>query len=290
MSPFEQMPPIRLGDIDVRRVEELIWTISPRFLFPQLAYEDFEPYRERLVPHFSTEALKMRLSIHTFVVRTPHHTILVDTCIGNDRRRDVPLWDHMHTDYLDRLARAGVEPEEVDYVFCTHMHVDHVGWNTRLENGRWVPTFPNARYLFHRTEWAHWKDTRDANQAEVVRDSLLPVVDAGLAELVDSGFVIEDGVRLEPTPGHTPGHCSVHLGLPAGEDAVITGDMIHPPAQIFRPEWASRACHDPALAVATRRAFLERYADSGTLVLGTHFAPPTAVRIVSEGPRLGFRY
>jgi glyoxylase-like metal-dependent hydrolase (beta-lactamase superfamily II) len=220
----------------------------------------------------------MRLSIHTFVVRTPHHTILVDTCIGNDRKRDVPLWDHMRTDYLGRLRRAGVDPASVDYVFCTHMHVDHVGWNTHLADGRFVPTFPNARYLFHRTEWEHWRETEDENQAEVVRDSLLPIVDAGLAEMVDSDFAIEDILRLEPTPGHTPGHCSVQLGG-AEPGAVITGDMIHHPIQIARPQWTSRVCWDPDLAVSTRRAFLERYAGSGTLVLGTHFAPPTAVRV-----------
>ena len=150
------------------------------------------------------------------MVRTRHHTIVVDTCVGNDRNRSLPVWNRMQTDYPERLAAAGVVPEEVDYVFCTHMHVDHVGWNTRLEDGRFVPTFPNARYLFHRAEWEHWKETEEEIQAEVVKDSLLPIVDAGLAEMVENDHVIEDGVRLLPTPGHTPGHCSLVLGEKRG--------------------------------------------------------------------------
>ncbi len=283
------MQPVSIGNITVSRVEEMIWTISPRFLFPQLTYADFEPYRDWLVPHFSTADLKMRLSIHTFVVRTPHHTILVDTCIGNDRQRDIPLWNNMRTAYLANLAAAGVDPADVDYVFCTHMHVDHVGWNTRLENGRWVPTFPNATYLFHRKEWEFWRDTEQENQAQVVKDSLRPIFDAGLVTLVDDGYVIEDGVRLEPTPGHTPGHCSVHLSS-QGAEAVITGDMIHHPAQVAQPQWVSRACWNQELSIQTRTAFLHRYADTATLILGTHFAPPTAVYIVSEGERLRIRY
>ena len=282
-APMAEMTPVRFGDLEVARVEEMIWTVSPRYLYAGVENERFEPYRDWLQPHFSAEDFKWRLSIHTFVVRTPHHTILVDTCVGNDRNRSLPVWNRMRTDYPQRLAAAGVVPEEVDYVFCTHMHVDHVGWNTRLENGRFVPTFPNAKYLFHRTEWEHWKETEEEIQAEVVKDSLLPVVDAGLAEMVEDGHVIEDGVRLLPTPGHTPGHCSLVLGEREDGDAVITGDLIHHPFLIAEPDWPSRVCWDPAMAVRTRRAFVERYADTATRVLGTHFAPPTAVRIES-GP------
>lgn len=283
------MQPVTIGDITVSRIEELIWTISPRFLFPQLTYADFEPHRHWLVPHFSTDDLKMHLSIHTFVVRTPHHTILIDTCIGNDRKRDIPLWDHMRTDYLDKLAAAGVTPDAVDYVFCTHMHVDHVGWNTKLENGQWVPTFPNATYLFHRKEWEFWKHTEQENQAEVVQDSLLPIINAGLAVMVEADHVIEDGIRLIPTPGHTPGHCSVLLSS-HGSEAIITGDMIHHPSQIAEPHWVTRACIDRDLAIKTRTEFVHKYADTETLILGTHFAPPTAIHIVSQGEALRVRY
>jgi glyoxylase-like metal-dependent hydrolase (beta-lactamase superfamily II) len=283
------MQPVTIGNIEVRRVEEMIWTISPRFLFVDVTYDDFARHRDWLVPHFCAADLKLRLSIHTFVVRTPQHTILVDTCIGNDRKRDVPLWTNMRTDYRNRLIASGVNPTEVDYVFCTHMHVDHVGWNTHLENGQWVPTFPNARYLFHHKEWEFWKDTQDENQAEVMHDSVLPIVQAGLAVMVEADHVIDDGIRLEPTPGHTPGHCSVHLSS-QGAEAVITGDMMHHPAQIAEPHWTSRACWNRDMAVKTRHEFVQRYADTATLILGTHFAPPTALHIVSHGDTLRVRY
>ena len=282
-AAMAEMAPVRVGDLEVARVEEMIWTVSPRYLYAGIENERFEPYRDWLQPHFSAEDFKWRLSIHTFVVRSPHHTIIVDTCVGNDRNRSLPVWNRMRTDYPERLAAAGVVPEEVDYVFCTHMHVDHVGWNTRLDSGRFVPTFPNAKYLFHRTEWEHWKETEEEIQAEVVKDSLLPIVDAGLAEMVEDGHVIEDGVRLLPTPGHTPGHCSLVLGEKEDGDAVITGDLIHHPFLVAEPDWPSRVCWDPEMAVRTRRAFVERYADTATRVLGTHFAPPTAVHIES-GP------
>lgn len=282
------MQPIAIGNIAVSRVEEMIWTISPRFLFADMTYDDLEPYRDWLVPHFCDEDLKLRLSMHTFVVRTPHHTILVDTCIGNDRKRDVPLWTNMQTDYLDRLGAAGVNPDDVDYVFCTHMHVDHVGWNTHLRDGRWVPTFPNAQYLFHRAEWEHWKNTQEEHQAEVMQDSVLPIVDAGLAVMVEADHVIEDGIRLTPTPGHTPGHCSMLLNS-GGADAVITGDMIHHPWQIAEPYRTSRACTNPEQAIKTRTEFVHTHADTDTVILGTHFAPPTALHIVSQGDNLRIR-
>jgi glyoxylase-like metal-dependent hydrolase (beta-lactamase superfamily II) len=283
------MQPVSIGQISISRVEEMIWTISPRFLFPDMTYDDLEPYRHWLVPHICAEDLKLRLSIHTFVVCTPHHTILVDTCIGNDRQRDIPSWAHMQTDYLSRLSRAGVHPEEVDYVFCTHMHVDHVGWNTHLKDGQWVPTFPNARYLFHQTEWEYWKTSTDDNQGQVMGDSVQPIIDAGLADMVSSDFVIEDGIYLAPTPGHTPGHCSVHLHSNGGH-GVITGDMIHHPWQIAEPYRTSRACTNPEQAVQTRTEFVHKYADTATLILGTHFAPPTALHIVSQGDSLGVTY
>jgi glyoxylase-like metal-dependent hydrolase (beta-lactamase superfamily II) len=195
----------------------------------------------------------------------------------------------MQTDYLSRLRRAGVHPEEVDYVFCTHMHVDHVGWNTHLKDGQWVPTFPHARYLFHQTEWEYWKTSTDDNQGQVMGDSVQPIIDAGLADMVSSDFVIEDGIYLAPTPGHTPGHCSVHLHSNGGH-GVITGDMIHHPWQIAEPYRTSRACTNPEQAVQTRTDFVHKYADTATLILGTHFAPPTALHIVSQGDSLGVTY
>lgn len=277
------MEPLQLGALEVRRVEEMIWPVPIAFLFPQLSEADFAPHAAWLQPRFCTADWQLLLSIHAFVVRTPHHTVLIDACVGNDKERAYPEWQRLRTDFPARLRAAGAAPEDVDYVFCTHFHGDHVGWNTRLEDGRWVPAFPNARYLFHRPEFEHWMGLPDAERPVAVRDSVVPIVEAGQYALVAGDFAIDDAIRLEPTPGHTPGHCSVHLGTGAGGEAVITGDMIHTPAQVAEPQWPTRACSDPARAVETRTAFLQRYADTAVRVLGTHFAPPTACRVVSAG-------
>ena len=279
------MKPLRLGALEVLRVEEMIWPVPITFLFPQLSEADVQPHAAWLQPRFFDAQWRMVLSMHAFVVRTPHHTVLVDACVGNDKERAYPEWNRLRTDFLGRLRAVGVAPEQVDYVFCTHFHGDHVGWNTRLDNGRWVPTFPNARYLFHKPEFEHWMALPDAKRPPPVRDSVVPIVEAGQYQVVSGDFALDDAFYLEPTPGHTPGHCSVHLAS-QGLEAVVTGDMIHSPAQIAEPQWPTRACSDPAQAVATRTAFLQRYADTAVQVLGTHFAPPTTCRIVSRSDGL----
>jgi glyoxylase-like metal-dependent hydrolase (beta-lactamase superfamily II) len=280
------MQTLRLGALEVRRVEEMYWKVPEGFFDPHQGAEALAPHRAWLPPDSVLPDGTMVLSMHSFVVRTPQHTVIVDTCVGNDRERHYPEWCRLQIDFLGRLRAAGVTPEQVDYVFCTHFHSDHVGWNTHLVDGRWAPTFPNARYLFHRPEFEHWTRLPDAALPPAMRDSILPIAEAGLYDLVEGDFALDDCLRLEPTPGHTPGHCSVHLAS-RGAEAVITGDMIHHPVQVAHPEWRTRtACADPAQAVATRTAFLQRYADTGTRVLGTHFTPPTACRIVSRGGAL----
>jgi glyoxylase-like metal-dependent hydrolase (beta-lactamase superfamily II) len=283
------MKPLRVGALEVRRVEECIWPIPIQTIFPQLSEADWAPHRAWLQPRFFAPDGRMLLSMHAFLVRTPQHTVLVDACIGNDKQRAYPEWTGLRTDFLARLRAAGAAPEEVDYVFCTHFHADHVGWNTRLVDGRWVPTFPNARYLFHRPEFEHWTALPEAALPQAVRDSVLPIAEAGRHVLVEGDFALDDAIRLEPTPGHTPGHCSVRLAS-GGAEAVITGDMIHSPVQVAEPQWPTRACSDPAQAVRTRTAFLQRCADAPVDVLGTHFMPPTACRIVSRGGALRPRF
>jgi len=218
--------------------------------------------------------------VHTFVIRSSDLTVLVDTCIGNDKDRGGRRPFHMlRTAFLEDLRAAGVAPEAVDVVICTHLHVDHVGWNTRLADGRWVPTFPRARYLFARREWEHWTSDAEDGTKRILADSVAPVLDAGLAELVEMDHRVADGIWLEPTPGHTPGHVSVRLHAD-GADAVITGDLMHHPVQVAEPAWQSAFDTDPAQARETRRAFCARYADRPVAVLGTHFHHPTAGRIV----------
>lgn len=250
------MQPIHLGDIKISRVTESEGPTPPGFLLPGATEEILRTNAEWMAPHFYDPATGMlMMSIHSFIVRTRHHTILVDTCLGNGKKRGVPNWHMRNGPFLQDLKGAGVSAEEVDFVMCTHLHVDHVGWNTRLDNGRWVPTFPNARYLFARTEWEHWSQAQDEESREIMRDSVIPVIEARQADLVESNHAIDDELVFEPTPGHTPGHVSLHMSS-KGQEAVITGDMIHHPIQCAVPEVCSSFCVNEKQAVATRREFL----------------------------------
>jgi glyoxylase-like metal-dependent hydrolase (beta-lactamase superfamily II) len=221
-------------------------------------------------------------SVHALLVEAPDRTVVVDTCIGNDKERPIAAWSGLQTRFLEDFAAAGAGVSAVDAVVCTHLHIDHVGWNTRLEGSRWVPTFENARYLLGKTEWAHWQADGDAHQQQVLADSVKPLFEADQVDLVEMDHKICDEVRLEPTPGHTPGHVSVHISS-RGEEAVITGDLMHHPCQIAHPEWGASVDTDPAQARTTRDAFLSRYADTPALVIGTHFAGTSAGRIVRDG-------
>jgi glyoxylase-like metal-dependent hydrolase (beta-lactamase superfamily II) len=235
------------------------------------------------------------MSLHSYIIRTARHTILLDTCVGNDKHRpDTETWHMRDGRFLSDLAALGVAPEAVDFVLCTHLHVDHVGWNTRLDNGRWVPTFPNATYLFHRVEYDYWEshEMEDSVGAGMTRresfqDSVLPVVEAGQATLVDSDYAIDDSLRLEPSPGHSPGHVFLNLESPGGS-AVFTGDVMHHPIQVAFPEWNSRYCYDPGQSRATREAIVDRCADTSTMVLAAHFPDPVAGRIAANGERRRF--
>ncbi|MEM7411411.1 MAG: MBL fold metallo-hydrolase [Myxococcota bacterium] len=270
----------QIGDARITRVVEIPPAPLPGLL-PDATPEKVAAYGW-LAPFLDANGALL-YSIHCLVIEVDGQVIVVDTCIGNDKPRNLPFWSHLDTPFLERFREAGFEPERVDRVLCTHMHIDHVGWNTRLVDGRWVPTFPNARYLFHEKEWAHWKDAPD-HTGPVFADSVQPVFDAGLADLVASDHQVSDAVRLIPTEGHTPGHVSVVIES-RGERAVITGDMIHHPCQLPHPEWASIADSDSNQSTATRRAFLGQFADTPTLVIGTHFPTPTAGRLVRDGER-----
>ena len=237
------------------------------------------------------ETGNLTLIMQAFLIRTRHHNIIVDTCVGDNKPR--PSRSSWHCNRGARLpanlAAAGMPPEQVDYVFCTHMHVDHVGWNTKLENGRWVPMFPNAKYILSKKELEYWEALPRDERTNHIVDSVLPIVEAGQAVLVDSDYALDDQVWLEPTPGHTPDHVSVHLSS-NGVQAVITGDMIHTPVQCMEPEWVMRADTDPAQASQTRRAFLERYCDTDVLVCGTHFPAPSMGHVVPRDNAFWFEF
>jgi len=228
------------------------------------------------------------LCFQAFVIRTPRHVVLVDSCIGNDKSRPTrPAWDMKGDDrFLHGLAALNLAPGDIDYVMCTHLHADHVGWNTRLLDGRWVPTFPNARYVFARAEYAYWEASHATAPIPPFADSVLPVVEAGRADLVAGDHALGDHIRLLATPGHTPGHVSVLIGAGA-TDAVVSGDLIHSPLQARYPELSTRFDVDMAQAAATRRGFLERFCDTPTLCCMTHFPSPSVGRLTRWGE--GFR-
>jgi glyoxylase-like metal-dependent hydrolase (beta-lactamase superfamily II) len=273
----------QVGNVRVTQIIELSGSpVSPKFLFADLSKERVCSHAW-LRPNHANDEGKLFLSIHAFVVESEGRRIVVDTCVGNDKPRTVQGWNQLQGPFLADLAASGYPPETIDTVLCTHMHVDHVGWNTRLVEGRWVPTFVNARYLFARKEWEHFaSDHGEDRVGDVIGDSVRPILDAGLADLVEHDHQITSDVWLESTPGHTPGHVSVRIKS-QGSEAVITGDVMHHPIQCSEPDLHTTFDFDPDQARHTRRAFLARYCDRPVLVLGTHFAPPTAGWLVSTG-------
>lgn len=281
----------QLGNMSINRIIE--WdepNFDPLTFFPQTTPEDWEPYKQWLDPVSGYLTLPMQ----SYLVRTHHHTILVDTCVGDHKNRQggiiPPSW-HMTTGgvLLNELAAAGVQPEDVDYVMCTHLHMDHVGWNTRMVDGRWIPTFPNAKYIMSRSELEGWQALHKESPRESLIDSVLPVVEAGQAELVTNDYALDDEVWLESTPGHTPDHVSVRLAS-NGSNAIITGDLIHSPVQCIELDWAALPDFDPVLARHTRRAFLERYCETDTLICATHFPSPSFGYIVPNGNVFQYKY
>ena len=272
-----------VGDVTITKIVELEMTGGTRFLLPQATQEAILPI-SWLRPHFASDDGKLIMSIHSFVVETPTRRIIVDTCLGNDKQnRRIPHWNDRNGPFLADLTASGFPPDSVDTVLCTHLHVDHVGWNTMLVDGKWVPAFPRARYLFGRVEFEHWRAQQERDDmAAVFADSVAPIRDGGLAELVETDARICDEVSLVPTLGHTPGHVSVRISS-RGEEALITGDFMHHPCQIARPDWSTLADSDPDEARRTRERMLAELSSRPVLVIGTHFAGATAGRIVKDG-------
>jgi glyoxylase-like metal-dependent hydrolase (beta-lactamase superfamily II) len=260
-----------VGKVKITKIVELETTGSTRFILPLATNEEIRklPW---LIPHFANEEGRLKMSIHSLVVETPLRRIVVDTGLGNDKEgRKVPTWNNRKDPFLETMTSAGFPPDSIDTVLCTHLHVDHVGWNTRLAGGKWVPTFSNARYVFGKTEYEHWRDHSDeSDKVAVFNDSVKPIVDAGKAELVASDARLADEITLIPSPGHSPGHVSIHIKSD-GEEGLLTGDVAHHPCQMAHLDWSSTADSDPVQSAVTRRELLSRFADTPTLVIGGHF-------------------
>lgn len=271
----------RFGAVTVTRVLEMApVTLDPAWLL-KITQENVRKH-SWLLPDFATAEGLLKVNVQAFVIEAAGKRIMVDPCIGNHKKRAGALFNMLDNPFLERLEAAGFPRESIDFVLCTHLHTDHCGWNTMLVNGRWVPTFPKARYFFARDEFEFARTDKGDEQEATYEDSVKPIVDAGLAELIDYNHAIVEGVRLEHSPGHTPGHCFVVVSS-GGEEAVITGDMMHHPVQAAEPDVCSNYCWDEQKAIATRKALLDRAVKEETTVLGTHFAEPTAVKVVRSG-------
>ena len=275
-----------IGNVTIQTLVETTAQLPVASFLPEATPQELDAISWLREP-FVTPDHRVVLSIQALLVTTPSRRVIVDTCNGNDKPRPDGFGHMQQTDFLDRLTAAGFGRQDVDIVLCTHMHVDHVGWNTMLEGDQWVPTFPRARYLVSKAEFAHASHPTREGDAQIFRDSIAPVQAAGLYDLVEADHRLSDEIRLVPTPGHTPGHVSVEI-TSQGQRALITGDFMHSPAQIARPDWATFVDHDRAQSTATRHTMLSRLAADGTLVIGTHFPAPTAGTISTDGSAYRF--
>jgi len=285
---------MQVGNIRIERVADIEKSAhSAERGFPTLTAEMLRAHALRLGPTLiDPDTLELFLSFHTYVVRQGDTTLLVDACIGNDKERPSrPNWHRRQGDFLANLAAAGVKPQDVDALLCTHLHADHVGWNTRLVDGRWIPTFPNARYLMADVELRYLQDkvAREGNAANhhCYPDSVLPILEHGQAEIVSMSHRVSKGIYTEPAPGHTPGSVLIHLedGI---EHAICSGDLMHHPLQMADPGMPTQYCEDPQAAARFRTSFCSQYADTPTRVLTAHFPNPSKGWIRCDGK--GYRF
>ena len=271
----------QIGDVKVTSILESADHIPWAPLFPAETADHYKKY-DWLVPKFITPAGEIILAVQAFLLEIGNHTIVIDTCVGNDRSRALPQCDHLQTAFLHDFKAAGFDPDSITTVLCTHLHFDHCGWNTRLENGRWLPTFPKARYLFGRKEWAYWQTVLKEKTEDVrhILDSVQPIIDAGLADFVDTNHRVREEVWLVPSHGHTPGHVSVRVSS-RGQEAIVTGDVFHNPIQIPEPEVCSAACVDKEQSRQTRLDFIKQYGNSPVRFFAIHFNEPVG-RVVND--------
>ncbi|MCX4141126.1 MBL fold metallo-hydrolase [Paraburkholderia sp. SEWSISQ10-3 4] len=289
---LEQSTTYSVGDASITRVTEQHFQLKAATLFADFDAAVIQEHRAWLADgQIDAAAENLLLNVNTWVVRVGGKVILIDTASGNHKDRPFSaLFHQLNTPYIERLARAGVTPEEVDFVLLTHLHVDHVGWNTRLDNGRWVPTFPNARYVFSGAERQFFDTPAGESRRMVFDDSLLPVIEAGLAdEIGPQGGEYLPGIRFHPTAGHSAGHMSIEIES-AGAHALFSGDVWHHPIQVYRPAWSSVFCADKTYANVSRRWVLDRAVETDATVFTPHFAGTSAGVVAQDNGGFTWRF
>lgn len=273
-----------IGEVEILQIVEMEDNELFATFIPDAKPENVKPIKW-LAPHFIDEKGNLKAQVQSFLIQSSGKNILIDTCNGNDKSRpNVPTWGNLHTDFLKRFDDYGIDTESIDVVACTHLHFDHVGWNTSRDNGKWMPTFPHATYLFSKEEYEYWikkpkKEMIDDKNA--IDDSVSPIVDAGLAKFVSDDHRVDEHVRFLPTPGHTPHHVSIEVES-QGKKAIITGDIMHHPCQIAHQEWTTPADTYPDQTIETRKKFINAVKDQDILVIGSHFANPVAGNIITD--------
>jgi glyoxylase-like metal-dependent hydrolase (beta-lactamase superfamily II) len=280
-GPEHSLPQWTFGDATLTAIVEAeTHGIPAQFFFPDATADDVRAceWLDGCAAPDGTVAM----AVQAFLVEFHDRRVLVDPCVGDHKDRSLPFWHQQSWRWIEQFARTGVRPEEIDLVVHTHLHADHVGWDTRLEQGEWAPTFPNATYVYVDEELEYWKAAEQRTAEDVYADSVAPVFDQAETKVVDAQAELGPGVRLVSTPGHTPGHVSVELTA-AGEQLLVTGDLLHHQAQFARPEWAEVGDYDPARARETRRAFIDEHADRGTVLAGTHLAVAPVGRARADG-------
>lgn len=280
----------QLGDASIASIIERDGPVrTADAMFPRATAERIDRALSK-VPNFTFDAQTKKLNItyQTLVVRMPNCTALIDTCVGD--HPNYPDWlNYDKSPWLAGLKANGLVVEDIDYVFCTHMHIDHVGWNTRTIDGRHVPTFPNAKYIFSRKEYEHWKTHEAPSVGPSFEACVNPIVEAGQALLVEDSHVLSNELSLIPSAGHSAGHVCVSLRS-RGRHALFTGDLMHHAIQCVEPDWSTMFCLDADQAARTRRGVFERYADTDTLFVPTHFPAPTAGRVRRDGDSWRFDF
>jgi glyoxylase-like metal-dependent hydrolase (beta-lactamase superfamily II) len=280
----------RIGDVEITSVIEAQTDhIPPTFFFPDSSADAVRRHGW-LIPDYADEAGDISLRVQAFVVRTPTRLIVVDPCVGNGKTLSLPFWNSGNWPFLERFAAAGFDPADVDLVIHTHLHEDHVGWDTHLDDGRWVPTFANARYLYTAAGLEFVRQATEGDRVQVLAESIQPIIDAGLADVVAEDLDVGEGLRLVPTPGHLPGHVSMWIESVDGRSALISGDFVHHHVQLAEPDWAEVADVDAALAVATRKRMFAEVAARRSLFLGTHFPTRSGGRIVHDDTTAAWKF